>query len=300
MTTAGVHGVLVVDKPAGPTSHDIVDRVRGAFRERRVGHTGTLDPFATGVLVVCVGKATRLARFLAEGEKVYRATVRLGFATTTDDLTGEALGSPVEVAVEPSAIVAAARALTGVLEQRPPAYSAKRRAGRRLYEMARAGETPEIEPVRVTVTAFEVVAQAGENVEVEVRCSPGTYIRALARDLGASLGVGGHLVALRRVVSGGFSVESAVPAAEIETRGAESLVPLRDLLRETPFVRLTPADTDAVAHGRAVEGASRDGLPPAGDDVPVRLLDESDNLVGIGFPRLVRGDRVIQPAVVLI
>jgi tRNA pseudouridine55 synthase len=300
LTAGDVHGVLVVDKPAGPTSHDIVDRVRRAFRERRVGHTGTLDPFATGVLVTCVGKATRLARFLAEGDKVYRATVRLGFATTTDDLTGEALGPPVAVTATPSAVVAAARSLTGELEQRPPAYSAKRKDGRRLYEMARAGEVPEIAPVRVTVAAFDVVSQAGERVEVEVRCSPGTYIRALARDLGASLGVGGHLVALRRLESGGFAVDAAVPAAEIEARGLESLVPLRALLPKTPFVRLSAHEVEGVSHGRALDGAPHAGGPAFSGDAPVRLLDESDNLVGIGFPRVLRGERVIQPEVVLI
>jgi tRNA pseudouridine55 synthase len=295
-----VHGVLVVDKPTGPTSHDVVDRVRRALGTRRAGHTGTLDPFASGVLPVCVGKATRLARHLGGGEKVYRATIRLGFATTTDDLTGDPLGPAVPVAVETAAVADAARSLTGVLEQRPPPYSAKRRGGRRLYEMARAGEAPEIAPVRVTVAAFEVVSRAGELVEVEVRCSPGTYIRALARDLGALLGVGGHLVALRRLVSGGFSVDSAIAAAEIEERGAESLLPLRVLLPETPFVRLSPLEADGVGHGRAVEAATRDMGAASGGDVPVRLLDESDNLVGIGFVRTVRGDRVIQPEVVLI
>ena len=134
-----VHGVVVVDKPAGPTSHDMVDRVRRALGERRVGHTGTLDPFATGVLPVCVGKATRLVRFLALGEKVYEATVRLGFATTTDDLTGEPLGPARPITVDEATLHAALRGLTGTLDQIPPAFSAKRVQGRRSYDLAREG-----------------------------------------------------------------------------------------------------------------------------------------------------------------
>jgi len=167
-------GVLVVDKPAGPTSHDVVDHVRRALGVRRVGHTGTLDPFATGVLPVCVGKATRLARFLAAGEKTYRATVRLGFATTTDDLTGEALSPPRVVAVTAAEVEAACRDLVGERLQVPPAYSAKRAGGERLYDLARRGVVVERAGVPVVVHSIDVLAVAGDDVDLRVRCGAGT------------------------------------------------------------------------------------------------------------------------------
>ncbi|HEX6736872.1 MAG TPA: tRNA pseudouridine(55) synthase TruB, partial [Vicinamibacteria bacterium] len=193
-----MNGVLVVDKPPGPTSHDVVDRVRRALGQRRAGHTGTLDPFASGVLPVCLGKATRLVRFLSEGEKHYRAQVRLGFATTTDDRLGQPLGAPRQVQVAEADLRRALQGLTGELRQVPPAYSARRVAGRRLYALARAGVEVEREAAPCTVHALELVSFAGERLELEVRCSPGTYVRALARDLGEALGVGGHLEELRR------------------------------------------------------------------------------------------------------
>lgn len=280
------HGVLVVDKPAGPTSHDIVDRVRRALGERRVGHTGTLDPFATGVLVVCVGKATRLARFLAEGEKVYRATVRLGFATTTDDLLGEPLSAPRPVHVDRAALDAAIGALTGDLNQVPPAYSAKRVLGKRLYEIAREGAVAVRPPALVHVSAFDVLAVRDDEVDVLVRCSPGTYVRALARDLGESLGVGGHLVSLRRLASGGFTPEDGVPGNLLGADTAEHVKPLAALLLDLPAVRLSAAGLESVRHGRDVRGEEMpDGLREGPLSPRWRLLDATGDLVGIAVPR---------------
>jgi tRNA pseudouridine55 synthase len=282
------HGVLVVDKPAGPTSHDIVDRVRRALGERRVGHTGTLDPFATGVLVVCVGKATRLARFLAEGEKVYRATVRLGFATTTDDLMGAPLSAPCPVKVDRAALDAAVEALTGNLNQVPPAYSAKRVLGRRLYELAREGAVVARPPALVRVSALEVVAVRDDEIDVLVRCSPGTYVRALARDLGESLGVGGHLVSLRRLVSGGFTPEDAVPGDVLGADAAEHLKPLAALLLDLPAARLSAAGLESVRHGRDVTKTELTTQTP-GEGSPApwwRLLGPDGDLVGLAVPRL--------------
>jgi tRNA pseudouridine55 synthase len=279
------HGVLVVDKPAGPTSHDIVDRVRRALGERRVGHTGTLDPFATGVLVVCVGKATRLARFLAEGLKVYRATVRLGFATATDDLLGAPLSTPRPVQIGRDAVVAAARALTGDLDQVPPAYSAKKVQGRKLYELAREGEVAARPPARVHVSAFDILEVRAEEVDVEVRCSPGTYVRALARDLGESLVVGGHLIALRRLMSGGFVPEDGVHGDLLEAGSAEYLKPLARLLPQLPAVRLSAAGFDAVTHGRSVTRAEMiEDLPEGPLSERYRLLDGGGDLVGLAVP----------------
>ncbi len=280
------HGVLVVDKPAGPTSHDMVDRVRRALGERRVGHTGTLDPFATGVLVVCVGKATRLARFLAEGEKVYRATVRLGFATTTDDLLGAPLSSPRPVQVDRAVLESAVGALTGDLDQVPPAYSAKRVLGRRLYEIAREGAVADRPPASVHVSAFEVLAVRDDEVDVLVRCSPGTYVRALARDLGESLGVGGHLVALRRLASGGFTPEDAVPGDLLGSDAAAHMKPLAGLLLDLPAARLSAAGLESVRHGRDVTGdETLDGLPGRPLRPWWRLLDATGDLVGIAVPK---------------
>jgi tRNA pseudouridine55 synthase len=279
-------GVLVVDKPAGPTSHDVVNRVRRALGERRVGHTGTLDPFATGVLVVCVGRATRLARFLAEGEKLYSATVRLGFATSTDDLQGEALSAARPVHVDPGALALAARSLEGTLDQVPPAYSAKRIKGRRLYELAREGEEAPRLPARIHVAELRILAVRGEEIDIRVRCSPGTYVRALARDLGEVLGVGGHLTALRRLASGGFSVDEAVSADSLSPEAWGRVRPLSELLLELPAVRLLPAGLTAVRHGKDVGPAEvAEGFPDAPGAPHLRLLDSEGALVGMAIPR---------------
>lgn len=278
-------GVLVVDKPAGPTSHDVVDRVRKAFGLRRVGHTGTLDPFATGVLAVCLGRATRLARFLGEGDKLYRATVRLGFATTTDDATGEPVGEPRRVRVEPEALRAALARLTGALEQVPPAYSAKRVSGRRLYELARRGQVGARPAAAVTIHAITALAAEEDRVELEVRCSPGTYVRALARDLGDILGVGGHLTALRRLRSGAFGLEEAVAADAVGPASREAVIPLSGLLREMPAVRVGAEGWKAIRHGRALgRTLVVEGFPdrPAGR---VRVVGEDGQLLALAVPR---------------
>jgi tRNA pseudouridine55 synthase len=280
-------GVLVVDKPAGPTSHDVVDHVRRVLGETRAGHTGTLDPFATGVLAVCVGKATRLVRFLAEGEKVYRATVRLGFATTTDDALGEPLAPPREARLDVGAVRRAARALTGDLQQVPPAYSAKRVGGRRLYDLARQGVVVERTAAAVTVHSLEVLAVSGGQVDLEVRCSPGTYVRALARDLGDALEVGGHLTALRRTRSGPFGIEAAVAWDDLAARGRESLLPLSGLLGEMPAARVDARGAEALRHGRDLAEALVVAGFPQGEPPPrLRVMDESgERLLALAVPR---------------
>jgi tRNA pseudouridine55 synthase len=256
-----VDGVLVVDKPAGPTSHDMVNRARRVFRLRRIGHTGTLDPFATGVLPLCLGRATRLARFMGAGEKEYRAEVRFGFATSTDDLTGDPLGEPREVRLEEGTLRAALGRFVGRQEQVTPAFSARRVDGARLYERARRGE-PVTGPARVvTISALELVEWGGDRAVIAVRCSPGTYIRSLARDLGQELGSGAHLTALRRTRSGSFTLEEAVPGDDLES-GRERLISLADALPELPAVRVGEAGRDLVRHGRAV--SRREAL----DDFP--------------------------------
>jgi tRNA pseudouridine55 synthase len=278
------HGVMVVDKPAGPTSHDVVDRVRRGLGVRKAGHTGTLDPFATGVLPVCLGKATRLARFLTGTDKTYRATIRLGFATTTDDLTGEPLGPPRPAAVSGEALASASRALTGPLRQSAPAFSAKWVQGRRAYDLARGGiEAPR--PVTpVVVHSIEILGHEGEMVEIEVRCSAGTYVRALARDLGEVLGTGGHLVALRRTVSGPFTMADAVAWDEIGP-GAR-VTPLAHLLTDLPAATVTPSGLAALRHGRALGHAMVEaGFPDAPPPARMRLLDGEGQLIALAVPR---------------
>jgi tRNA pseudouridine55 synthase len=284
-------GVLVVNKPEGPTSHDVVDRVRRVLRTRRVGHTGTLDPFATGVLPVCVGKATRLARFLAEGDKTYRATVRLGFATTTDDKLGEPLTPARSVHVDAAAVKQACQELSGPQLQVPPAFSAKRRDGVRMYELARQGAPVTLAPSPVTVFSIEIVAFEGDRLELEVACSPGTYVRALARDLGERLGVGAHLTALCRTRSGSFVLEDAVAWDRLDATARERLLPLHALLPEMPAVHVSEEGAQALRHGRdLLRHLVVSGFPdePHGS---VRVLDETGRLLGLAVPRGFNRDR---------
>jgi tRNA pseudouridine55 synthase len=279
-----VDGVLVVDKPAGPTSHDLVDRVRRALGTRRVGHTGTLDPFATGVLPICVGRATRLARFLSGGEKEYLGTVRLGFATTTDDLTGEPLGAPVAFEATAGELSAAVASLVGSFDQVPPAFSARHVAGRRLYELARRGEAVPRAASRVTVHALELVSRTADTVQLLVRCSPGTYVRALARDLGERLGTGAHLTALRRTRSGAFALSQAVPGDDL-SGAAGKLMPMAALLLHLPAVTVGEEGRRLLGHGRelgpevVVEGF------PEGPVERVRVLDARGELLALAVPR---------------
>ncbi len=277
-------GVLVVDKPAGPTSHDVVDRVRRALGTRRVGHTGTLDPFATGVLPVCVGRATRLARFLGGGEKEYRAAVRLGFATTTDDATGAPVGEARSGVVDAERLRAALASLVGTLDQVPPAFSARHAGGRRLYELARRGEAVPRVAARVTVHALDLVRHEGETLEVVVRCSAGTYVRALARDLGERLGTGGHLAALRRTRSGEFDLSLAVPGDDLS--GAPgAVVPLRRLLTAWPAVIVDQTGLGLVRSGRELRPEDVSGSFPGPGTERVRVLDASGDLVALAIPR---------------
>lgn len=206
--------VLLLEKPVGPTSFDVVARVRRALHERRVGHCGTLDPLASGLLVVCLGEATKLVPFLTDCDKAYEAVITLGRETASGDLDGPVVSEvPPEraVAVSDEAIARAIAALTGEIEQRPPVYSAVKVEGKPLYARVRAGEEVEAPLRRVRVDRFELVAREGASLRVRVDCGKGTYIRSLAIDLGRALGVGGHLTALRRTRVGAFALELALP-----------------------------------------------------------------------------------------
>jgi len=242
--------VVLVDKPAGPTSHDLVARARRALGTRAVGHGGTLDPFATGLLLLLVGKATRLARFAGSQPKTYLATAVLGARTDTDDATGASLpGGPGPVPADGGEVAGAIAGFRGTGLQRPPAFSAKKVAGVRSYRLARRGEAVDLAPVEVTVHAIELVEWAPPRVTFRATVSAGTYVRALARDLGEALGCGAHLESLRREAIGGLRVEDAVSPEAI---GPAALRPARLAVAHLPTVELDRAGAAAVAHGRAV------------------------------------------------
>ncbi|MDD2903312.1 MAG: tRNA pseudouridine(55) synthase TruB, partial [Syntrophales bacterium] len=202
-------GILLIDKPAGPSSFEVVRRVRKALKVRKAGHGGTLDPFATGLLLLCIGEATKLVPFLMPEPKTYRAQVKLGEETDTQDLTGQVVARSEELPA-PAQVYEAAAGFVGEIEQVPPMYSALRHQGKRLYQLARRGETVEVKPRKVTIYSLEVLEVDLPRVRLQVRCSPGTYIRTLAADLGQALGCGAHLAALRRLAVGPFKVAEAL------------------------------------------------------------------------------------------
>ncbi|HYJ77992.1 MAG TPA: tRNA pseudouridine(55) synthase TruB [Longimicrobiaceae bacterium] len=283
-----MNGVLAVDKPAGPTSHDAVAAVRRALRTRQVGHTGTLDPFASGLLLVCIGAATRLAEYLTGLPKTYLATVRLGQATDTDDLTGAVVSSSDAWREVTRADVEAALARqVGTIQQLPPLYSAKKVDGERMYAAARRGAAVDRRPSQVTVHAIRVLGFDPPDVEIEVECGAGTYIRAIARDAGEALGVGGHLRSLRRTRIGGHEVRDAVPLDALgdEERVGSALLSPLDAVAHLPRVAVDGDGIAALRHGRAVPAAD------APEGVPVALVSADGELLAIGE----RSGGVLQP-----
>ena len=264
---------MLVDKPEGPTSHDVVARARRLFRTRAVGHTGTLDPFATGLLILVFGGATRLARWAERHPKSYRAVIRLGQRTDTDDRTGVTIAERTPAAWPPrSAVEDALAALRGAQLQRPPAFSARKVEGERSHRRARRGERPEPAATPVVVLTLELVEYRPPLVTVDAVVSAGTYIRSLARDLGELLEVGGHSEALRRIRVGPWSVDEAEPLADLT--GREPLLPPLALLSGLPVVPVTPEEMPAVRVGREI---ARPG-PTEGE----AALVESGRLVAVG------------------
>jgi tRNA pseudouridine55 synthase len=268
-------GFLVVDKAAGMTSHDVVGVIRRCLDERRVGHAGTLDPDATGVLVVAVGRATRLMRFVVGADKEYRGTIVLGVATTTLDASGEVVGTFEMDEVTPADVESAARSFLGHSEQIPPMVSAIKIDGKRLYELARAGEEVERAPRPIEVTRFDVCA-ASEPGEYEfvVECSSGTYVRSLVADLGAALGGGAHLRGLRRTRVGAFDLAGAVVAAEVS--GAD-LRPVGELVAALERRELDALTLQLVLHGRVLDASVLDATGPG----PFALFSGSGELIAI-------------------
>lgn len=257
-------GILNINKPRGMTSHDVVDRVRAVARQREVGHAGTLDPLATGVLLLCLGQATRLTEYLMDSPKEYRARIRLGIATDTDDAEGRVI-SEKPVDLDRATVEAALDRFRGRILQVPPMHSALKREGQPLYKLARRGVEVRREPRPVEIYRLDLMAWEPPELTLEVLCSPGTYIRALARDLGEALGCGAHLIGLVRLASGDFRLEDAVELdAVTPERLPDLLLPPDAALRRYPGLHLSQTEARAVLHGRDIPGP-----PPAGDHPPL-------------------------------
>ncbi|MEU4589258.1 tRNA pseudouridine(55) synthase TruB [Micromonospora aurantiaca (nom. illeg.)] len=290
-------GLIVVDKPGGMTSHDVVARIRRLARTRRVGHGGTLDPMATGVLVIGVGRATRLLTYVIGAGKSYAATIRLGQATVTDDAEGEVVATTPAGAVTDDGVRAALAALTGEIDQVPSAVSAIKIDGQRAYKRVRDGEAVELPARRVTVSRLDVLAIRRDvpdvvDVDVDVTCSSGTYIRALARDAGAALGVGGHLTALRRTAVGGFTLAEAATLDQLEERAPDVVNLPLDAAAARFFPRrdATADETRVLSHGGP--------LAPAGLTGPYAVFDPAGGLIAIVSERdgRARAEIVLAPA----
>jgi tRNA pseudouridine55 synthase len=250
-------GVLNIHKPSGITSHDVVERVRKTLRERRIGHTGTLDPLATGVLVLCVGKATRIAQFLESGEKEYQAVMRLGITTDTLDADGRVLRSNPYAPPVRDLIIEILKDFTGSIMQRPPAYSAIKIAGVPSYKMARKGNVEPHQPRPVHIFGIELTGYEDPFVSLTVQCSKGVYIRTLCADIGDALGMGAHLIKLERTRSGNFRLERAITLdqlAEMTTAGSihDALVSIDAALADFPLVPVSAAEAVMISHGNQI------------------------------------------------
>jgi tRNA pseudouridine55 synthase len=290
-----VNGLLVIDKPGGMTSHDVVARVRRATGESSIGHLGTLDPMATGVLPLLLGKYTRLAQFFGSLEKTYTGTIRFGFATDTYDADGQVVGECVTVALVLEQVRSAAARFLGEIEQMPPPFSAKKIGGKKAYQLARAGEAPKLKTARITVKAYEVTAVDGDTAAFRMAVSAGGYVRSVAHEMGIALGCGAHLASLRRIAAGPFAIEEAIPLAEIEAQSEavlEAGMPHpRALLPDLPAVT-----ADALSLARLRNGAAVN-LPEFGSAPTVKIFEGQRNLIAIG--RRIAGT-LFQPIVVLI
>jgi tRNA pseudouridine55 synthase len=281
----GLDGVLLVDKPEGPTSHDVVSIARRALGVRRIGHAGTLDPMATGLLVLMVGKATRLGALLSGMDKTYRGRLKLGLETETYDRDGAPAGPPREVRVDQDRLAAALDRFRGTVSQVPPIYSAKKVRGTPMYRLARRHVPVHPSPITVTFHRLDLLGFSGDDMEFEAKVSAGTYLRAFAHDLGEALGCGAHLHSLRRLAAGPFRIEEAIALDDLTAAGpaaAPRVVPMEEVPLGIPTLVLTAAGTHAILHGRPCalnEVATPDPPLPPGR---CRLKGPGGRLLGIG------------------
>ncbi len=290
-----MNGLLILDKPGGMTSHDVVARVRRATGEQSVGHLGTLDPMATGVLPLLVGKYTRLSQFYGASQKSYTGTIRFGFATDTYDAEGQQVGEARAVTLELASVRDVAARFLGETEQMPPPFSAKKVDGKPAYKLARQGKTPELKPVRITVDAFTIERVDGDCAAFAMRISAGGYVRAIAHAMGLALGCGAHLASLRRTESGPFRLEQTLALDEVEALGAagrleERMPHPRMLLPEMPAVTADEATAGRIRNGMQVN------LPEYSEAPLVKIFEGQRELIAVG--RRVAGT-LFQPFVVL-
>lgn len=289
-------GLIVIDKPGGMTSHDVVNRLRKITGERSIGHLGTLDPMATGVLPLLLGKFTRLAQFLSSAEKSYTGTIRFGYATNTYDIEGEKVGECVQPALTLEQVRVAAARFHGEIQQMPPAFSAKKIGGVPAYKMARAGKAVELKAVAINISSFEILSLDAAEAQFAMRVSAGGYVRAVAHELGQDLGCGAHLSSLRRTQAGAFMLEQARSVRELEPLGGDipalerKCVHPRSLLPEMPSVT-----ADAYVLGRLRNGAQAN-LPEFSQASLVKVFATQRELVGIA--KRVAGT-LFQPVVVM-
>lgn len=314
--TPALEGALVVNKPAGRTSHDVVEAVRRVVGFRRIGHLGTLDPIATGVLVLLLGRATRLAQFYSARRKRYLCTFRFGFATDTYDAAGEPLGTDAAPALTRETLEELARPLVGRIEQMPPAYSAKKVRGRPAHELARKKKPVELKPVEVDVYELKLLSVEGSSARFQIECGPGTYVRSLAHDMGRALGAGAHVSEIMRTAVGEFTLDQAmsleeIAAAKAAGKLAERVIPLEGLLADLPSVTVLPIVERRIRNGSRFTvslAQIKPGRPPAGQSAPatldsdrwkparVRVFSREEKLIAIAEPVV---PRTYQPVVVL-
>jgi tRNA pseudouridine55 synthase len=297
-------GILIIDKPAGITSHDVVARCRRILKTKRIGHTGTLDPFATGVMIILVGKATRLAQFLDKDAKEYEALVRFGFETDTGDRTGELRITNYELReVSIEEIENVLPEFRGEIEQIPPMYSAKKIEGKKLYELARKGIEIERKPVNITIYELEVQSSKfkvqSSDVSIRVLCSAGTYIRTLAEDIGKKLETGAHLAELRRTRAGKFDLSKAVTLEKLEEIVAENrleevLISMNEAISHLPKAVLNEAEIKKTQSGIKLKFESGE----IKDNQAVRMIDEKESLIAVGFYN--EAEKNVQPKIVLV
>ncbi len=273
---------MVIDKPAGWTSHDVVAKIRNLTGIKKVGHTGTLDPFATGVLPLTLGRATRLTNYFVASDKVYQGAMRFGFATNTFDVDGEALGEDARPELNRDRLEEIFSRYLGVIQQTIPTYSAKKIRGKPMYAYARKGVEMDASTKQVTIKSLKLLGVQDSEAEFELTCAAGTYARSLANDVGRDYGCGAHLVRLRRIRSGEFPIEAAVPLSD----GARfyprefflsRVIPLKKLLSEVPAIVVSPGDRDKLLHG-----SDLNLLTSAWEAPDVRLVDETGGLLALG------------------
>jgi len=291
-----VDGVLIIDKPAGWTSHDVVAKIRNLTKVKKVGHTGTLDPFATGVLPLTLGKATRLTNYFLASDKMYHGIMRFGFATTTYDVDGDPVGDDVRPELDQKRLKEIFKNFVGAIRQTLPPYSAKKIQGRPLYSYARKGIEIGPSTKEVTVKSLTLLGVSHCEVEFELSCASGTYARSLAHDIGAAYGCGAHLIRLRRTRSGEFPIEAAVSMGNEQQFHARELflsrvIPMRDLLHEIPEIVITEGDKKKLIHGMDLNLITADW----GSD-EFRMIDESGELIALGKKVQTFTSPIAQPA----